>query len=183
MSSNNASAASSDALTNPGNHKGEYFDQLFAKIQEVGAEGYILITGIKPTEEEGDDDEEEDDEEGDDEGEDDDRSPKKKDTRVYTKEEMETLRVILITERRDSCMKKARKMATRGQDGDFIMMFNTHSGNCTIMDILRMTKTAKTKKTLPERFDALFGLTIAINRSDCWLHDNELWGPQGRRHI
>jgi hypothetical protein len=35
------------------------------------------------------------------------------------------------------------------------------------------------KKSPPQKFDALFGLTYAIHYQDSWLHDNECWGNGG----
>ena len=35
------------------------------------------------------------------------------------------------------------------------------------------------KKTIPQKFDALFGLTYAIESCDSWTHDNECWGDGG----
>lgn len=148
-------------------HKKAYFEKLFAKVDEVGAKGYTLVVGVQADcSKDADDDDN------------DSKEDEKSDRRVYTKEQMETLRVILISERRDSYLKKAAKMVTGGQSG-YCMMFNTHTGNQTIMGILRMTKTAKSKKALSEKFDALFGLTYQIHAYDFWVSDNELSGPEG----
>lgn len=135
-----------------------------ATIKEVGAKGRVLILGVKG---EGDEDEDEDYEEEED------------PNIVYTKEQMESLRVILGTPRRIAEVDKARKVVTGGQGGGF-MMFNTENGNQIIFAILRWLKAVKAKKTLPEKFDSLFALTHQLLDIDMWAMDNELHGPGGK---
>jgi hypothetical protein len=59
------------------------------------------------------------------------------------------------------------------------MMFNTNSGNIVIEGIPKEINKAMRKKTFPEKFDAFFALIFQLNAFDCWLHDNEFWGPGG----
>lgn len=56
-----------------------------------------------------------------------------------------------------------------------MMMFNTSSGNDVVFGIPGEVKKALAKKTMPERFNALLGLTYALKDIDFWMNDNEFW--------
>lgn len=152
----------------------EYFkafqDKFKQVLGETKIEGYSLVRGINRRD---DEDEDEDEDETDD-GEKD-----KKTRKPYTKDEVDSIRYILMSKSRIAALKKAEKMVTRGQEDDCCQMYNTHDGNEVILDMLDFIKTAKGKRKLPDRFDAAIGLTIAANTQDCWMHDNEMYGDDG----
>jgi hypothetical protein len=89
-----------------------YFDALDKCKKDTGALGFLVIRGVQNDDEEDDSD--------------DDSCEK------YTAEQMESMRVMIITESREKFMTKAEKFATCGQAGSFMYMFNTHSGNTII---------------------------------------------------
>lgn len=134
-----------------------YMEKLDAKVKAVGAQGITVITWPKPA-----------------------KDAQAKKTPALTKEQMEKMRVLIVNGRRDDYLKKAGKMVNCGQKGS-CMMFNTHSGNKVVLGILRMAKAAQRKKMLPDKFDALFGLTFQIFENDFWVSDNEMSGPDGKR--
>jgi hypothetical protein len=143
------------------------YDQHFARLDEtmnrVKANGYILIKGVEV------DDEVEDDE-GDD--------TRKETQENFTAEQMATIRVFLMTKKRQKSIKKAMKLASCDQDDGF-GMFNTSTGNQVICEALDEVKKISRKKSWPDRFDSLFSLTYALIRYDCWIQDNELYGEDG----
>ena len=53
------------------------------------------------------------------------------------------------------------------------------TGNDVILNLAKMVKKALNKATLPQRFDALFALTFALNQIDSWMHDNECYERGG----
>jgi len=94
-----------------------------------------------------------------------------------TEEQVLSLRRIIITENREKALRRATKFATGGQRG--CMMFNTDSGNMLIAELPREIRKAMKKVSLPDQFDALFGLTYSIYQYDYWMTDNEMYGPGG----
>lgn len=87
-----------------------------------------------------------------------------------------------MTKNRKKLLEKAGDVITGGQAGDYCMMFNTNSGNQAIYSILELAEKAMKKKKLPDRFDAMLGLTMGMNAYDFWLDDNELAGEGGNDH-
>lgn len=163
MASFASTTADSVPTGNEIDYKKAHFDRLSEKIKEVGALGSALIVGIQTADCEEDDEDEEDEED---------------DTKMYTKEQIESLRHIIVNKKRDAAFKVANRMVTGGQ-GDFCM-FNTQSGNDLILNIIRYTKSSKAKKTLPEQYDSLLALTMQIDQYDFWMNDNEFWEPGGK---
>lgn len=162
-----------------------YFDHMDSVLDSVGGKGTMLIVGL-----DGSDDEEEDEEEDIDEDKIEDNEKEKehdetghgdKKKKVLTSEDLSKLRYIIVTENRDKMLDQAIKFVTMGQQDDCMMMFNTHTGNKTIMQIPNKIKAAMKKSTFPLRFDSLFALTHALFSYDCWLHDNEMYGEGGEQ--
>lgn len=145
----------------------KFTERLKSAIHKISAEGYMPIRTIPP--EDNDDDEEE--------------GKGDKPKRVYTEEDMSTLRFILITKNRAKTLKASAKFVTCGQQDDGVMMFNTHDGNVVIEGIPKEVSKAMKKKTLAEKFDALFALTFMLNRYDCWLYDNEFGDEYGEGEL
>ena len=154
------------------NPKDAHFERLKAVQEARGMKGSMLIVGIPR----GEDDEESEEEES---GEDDDEE-EKDDGKVYTAEQMATLRHILVNDARDEALQKAFDFASGGQADQGFMMTNTHDGNQLIFSIPKEVKKATAaKKSLPQRFDALLALTYALKEYDFWIHDNECWEEGG----
>jgi hypothetical protein len=134
-----------------------HFLLLEKKIESLSALGSVLIAGIEGDDEE--DDEEEDDED---------------DDVCYTAEQIRGLRHIIITKNRE---KEIERSTNRfGGGDDCIAMFDTQTGNEAIHYIPIVLKRSMKKKTLSERFDALFAMTYALNYFDTWMVDNEEYG-------
>lgn len=159
-----------------------YFEALEKCVKEQGALGYIVLRGIS-------DDDDDDDSEDEDSS---DRADK------YSQEQMNLMRVVLVTQSRENSMKKADSFATCKQSGSPFMMFNTHSGNVIICGIPKEIAKVSKLKTAAERFDGLFALTRSLNNYDYWfaailfsfaacellshscrMHDNEEWDEGG----
>ena len=94
-----------------------------------------------------------------------------------TAEQMQQLRYVLITKAREKAMDKIEDFCTGGQAGDEMVWFNTGTGNEICFGIPSKVQAALRKKTLPQRFDALFALTHGLYESDVWMCDNECYGP------
>jgi hypothetical protein len=163
----------------------EYFKAFQRKLNQVvnetKVEGYSLVQGVNRHEKDAEEDE--DDEEGGEVSEkeaDEKNAGKKKASRRFTKDEVDSIRYVLMSKSRIDALKKAEKMVTRGQEDDAFQMYNTNDGNVVIFDMLDFIKTVKNKRKLPDRFDAALGLTMAANGNDCWMRDNELYGEDGK---
>ena len=154
----------------------EYVTRLNQTMEEVKGIGSMLVVGINDDD---DDDDEEKDEEEDADDEQAGKKQKKEEKEELTSDQVDTLRHIIITKDRSKFLKSASKFASCGQDQDGFAMFNTHSGNNVISGIIKEVQKAMCKKTLPERFDAMFGLFWALNEYDNWMSDNEEWGEDG----
>lgn len=137
-----------------------HFLLLQSTIESLSALGSVLIVGI---EKEGNEDDEDEDDEDDDEDDD-----------CYTEEQINSLRHIIVTENREKEVERSTRKF--GGGGDFAM-FNTNTGNQTILKIPIALKKCLKKKTLPETFDALFAMTYALNNFDSWMYDNEMYEP------
>jgi len=137
--------------------KDEYFKRLEDAQDKYNCVGSMLVVGVNSA---GSDDESEPDEEPE-----------------YTSEQILQLRHILITKPRAKYLEKADDFCSCGQaDGGFAM-FNTSDGNQICFGIPKQVQAALKKKTMPERFDALFALTNGLKSYDFWMHDNECWEP------
>ena len=133
-----------------------HFLLLEKKIESLSALGSVLIAGI-----EGNGDEEEEDEED-------------EDTVCYTAEQIRGLRHIIITKNRE---KEIERNTNRfGGGGDYMVMFNTQTGNEAIHYIPIVLKKSMKKNSLAEKFDAVFAMTYALNNFDSWMYDNEEYG-------
>jgi hypothetical protein len=145
-----------------------YYKAFQEKIKEVvksvGANGMALVRGISLDEED----------------EEDEAEFTRKENGLYTKDEVDSLRYVLLTKPRAAAYKKATSMILGGQDEDF-GMFDTQDGNNAIMGILEFTQAAAKKKTPAEKFDALIALTLAANNQEMWMMDNELHGEKGEK--
>lgn len=146
--------------------KKAYFDRLSEKVTETAAIGAILIRGLPEDDDEDDDEEDEEAESG-------------KEEKPLTKDQVDSLRHVMMTKNRKKMLEQAGKEITGGQAGDYCMMFDTNSGNQAIYSILELTEKAMKKKSLPDKFDAMFGLTMNMDRYDFWIQDNELYGEGG----
>jgi hypothetical protein len=134
-----------------------FFVVLRKFVEEHRAVGYTIIRGINADDEEEDSEEESDDK-----------------RKKYTAEQMDAIRVLIITESREKLMKKADKFASGGQAGSGFCMFNTHSGNVIIMGIPHEISKVSKLKTAAERFDGLLALTYALGKWDYWFEQQLL---------
>jgi hypothetical protein len=137
--------------------KAAHFARLDKAIKQYKCLGSMLIVGINGTEASDDEDEDEDDD----------------DDKECSAEEIARLRHVLINASRDKALSSAMKFASCG--GGF--MFGTNEGNLVCEGIPVEVQKALKKKSMPERFDALFALTHSILSFDYWIHDNECWEP------
>jgi hypothetical protein len=144
-----------------------YYKAFQEKLKEVvksaGANGMALVRGISLDEED----------------EEDEAEFTRKENGLYNKDEVDSLRYVLMTKPRAAAYKKAMSMIMGGQDEEDFGMFGTQDGNNAIMGILEFTAAATKKKTPAEKFDALIALTLAANSQDMWMMDNELHGEKG----
>jgi hypothetical protein len=138
--------------------------------------GSAIVAGIER-------EEDEDEDEGEDENEDkEDKDNEREDERENTAEEVGRLRYFLLNESRIDALKKYETMVTCGQEDDGIMMFDTSSGNNTIMETLgELDKIRKLKA--PAQIDHLFALTLVLQSYDYWAIDNEYGGEGGELNV
>lgn len=149
----------------------DYFKRLWDTVEVQSAVGYCLIIGIPE-----DDENDQGDVENDEDVEDKERNGMKE-KKNYSKDQIDSLRHVVITKNRAKQLEKATDMATCGQAGDCCRIYNTQSGNDIIYGIDRWMKNAKSLRTAALRFDAYFALTFAINRNcSVWAQDNEMSG-------
>jgi len=114
-----------------------------------------------------DDEDDEDEEESDDE-------KKEEDTSKYTKEQMESLRYIMMTKGRDEQLAKMRELVLGDQANGMIMSFNT-SFSWHVLETWRTMKKRLSKvKTKPSlELDMLMAYTYVLKEYDTWMNDNE----------
>ena len=137
----------------------EYFDRRTAWINKHNdISGAILVKGISRSND-SEDESESDDEEND-------------DTSKYTTEQMNSLRVIMITKNRSEQHEKMGKLILGDQYGDSFKMFNT-SFSYDVLDSWQRVKGRLSKMTPSEKFDALLAYTHTLKQYDVWMHDNE----------
>jgi hypothetical protein len=137
----------------------EYFDRRTAWMNEhKDISGAILVKGISRSND-SEDESESDDEEND-------------DTSKYTTEQMNSLRVIMITKNRSEQHEKMGRLILGDQYGDSFKMFNT-SFSYDVLDSWQRVKGRLSKMTPSEKFDALLAYTHTLKQYDVWMHDNE----------
>ena len=153
-----AEAPSPSKVVSPKEAHFNRLDEFMEKLD--GCLGQMLVVGI-----ENDVDEEEEEEE------------------EYTVEQMSQLRHILITKSRNNAIEEAMDFVTCGQVGDVIMMFNTRTGNNVCFGLPNEIRKCLKGKSVPAKFDKLFGLTYGLHFHNDWMNDNECWEPGGALNI
>lgn len=154
-------SAKKSKTADPGSVSKTPHDAYFHRLDKFRAEhkdilGPMLIRGI-PSSNDSDEDEDEDED---------------KDTSKYTKEQMDSLRFIMITKSRENQLETMSKLVLGDQYGDSIMMFNT-SFSYDVLDSWHMLKTRLSRMTPAKKFDALLAYTHTVKQHDTWMHDNE----------
>jgi len=120
--------------------------------------GSILVKGIERDENDDDDEEDEEAEE---------------DTSKYTKEQMDSLRHIMVTKNREKQLNAMRKLVLGDQANEYCLFFNT-SFSYHIRDSLKTLRGKLTRaKTPSAKFDILFAYTHQVKEHNVWMHDNE----------
>lgn len=185
-SSRNENTTSEDTTTTTSAvatpNRDAFFDHLNRVKDRCGAIGYTYVEGIERDEEEDDedeDDEDDDDGDDDDEGGNDKEKTDNKAAKDYTVEQLADVRIILVTPQREKALKQAVRFVTCGQEGDWVKMFDTNTGNIVVEGIPKELNKIMRKKTFPEKFDAFFALIIQLRAYDSWMYDNEMYGPDG----
>mmetsp|Transcript_38927 Transcript_38927/g.90770 ORF Transcript_38927/g.90770 Transcript_38927/m.90770 type:complete len:282 (-) Transcript_38927:333-1178(-) len=141
-----------------------YFERMQDKQDEIGAIGQMLIVGINRKGGKGGDDDSEDD---DDESQDEEDEPKV----PYTQEELDTLRFILVTQRRADLLDEMREVVLEDQAHDMIVMLNTRF-SYHILDLIDEYASLRIKD--PKlKFDRLLAFTYTIYDQDTWVFDHE----------
>ena len=146
------------------------YDEYFAKLKKFQTEngfiGQMLIKGIpSKRNEDGDYDSDDDDDEEED-----------VDKSTYTKEDMESLRFILINQSRADQLEEMEKLVLGDQAGSPFMMFNTSFSYQVLnswYSVKQMMSSRSATMTLTKRIDILFAYTHIIHQHDVWMHDNE----------
>lgn len=156
-------------------NKDRFFAHLRSVISNYNAEGYQLIRGMEEDEDDEDDEDEED--EGNENEMDDDKKGegqmKKKND--YPEENFQAMRLVLLTKNRERFYKKGLDFVAPKDESGADVMFDTQRGNAIIAGMKKKITNAMNCKELPGRFDALYGLTVALNAHDAWLNDNDSW--------
>lgn len=128
--------------------------------------GARMISGISAK---NDDDEEWDEDDEDEEEEDEDVDPS-----TYTKEQMDSIRYVMITKKRQDASEDMEALILGDQMNDPIKTFSTsfshHVHSIFHEEFLPMYRS---KRAWPVKFDLLFGFTDCLSRYDVWMHDNE----------
>jgi len=92
-----------------------------------------------------------------------------------TAKQVNKLRNILLTKRRNVQVHHYEDFATDGQGGEGITFSNTSTGNNIILKMPNEIKKILKKSPLSAAFDALLGLTYNLHRYDSWISDNECY--------
>jgi hypothetical protein len=140
-----------------------YYDKQIDFMNEKGYIGSILVNVIPR--DEGDEDEEEDDDEEEEEEE-------EEDTSKYTEAQMNGLRFVLMTQKRNDAMDKMHALILRDQANSRLKMFNTSYSNWVRYSIYAI-KALLNGETPADKFDLLFGYTYVLKYYDYWMQDNE----------
>ncbi len=93
---------------------------------------------------------------------------------VYSKEQLESLRYILITVNRQKAQDKAMNFVACDQKINKIQMFDMNKGNSVVRGIPKQIKGAMGQASEPQKFDALLALTCALKDVNGWIENNEL---------
>jgi hypothetical protein len=128
--------------------KGAYLEALGTAVRSNNCLGSMLVIGI--VNEDSDEDSDEDNE--------------------YNEEQIASLRYILINDARDKALKHGHYFASCGQCEKQYSTWYKSDGRKLIFGIPSEVKTAMAKKTIPERFDALFALTHGLQQFDFWMN-------------
>ena len=160
MSFNSAPTAAKDVTMTMEGNSGEttktpydlYFEQMHAFQKDHNLTGQMLVRGLGL-----DDDEEEDEEE---------------DNSKFTTEQMDSLRIILLTDSRMNLLEEYRRLILGDQADGGIMMFNT-SFSYEVMGSWDVCKRHLARKSPSKKLDILIAYTHNIFVNDCWMHDNE----------
>ena len=117
--------------------------------------GGMLIRGIKSDDDESDEESSE------------------PDNSKYTKEEMDSVRFVLITQSRSDNLDQMHDFILGDQANSSMMMFNTsfsyHIRDC----FFELKEDLSNMRKWDRKFDKLFAFTFLVNRYDVWMHDNE----------
>jgi len=133
-------------------------DQFNNYMEVNGFLGSILIKGIEK------DENHETDEEGEEEEE---------DTSKYTKEQMESLRFIMVTKNREKQLDIMRKLVLGHQANDSFLMFNTSFSYRILYSLNTLRRKLARAKSPSAKFDMLFAYTNQVKEHNYWMHDNE----------
>lgn len=98
---------------------------------------------------------------------------KKVDESKLTTEQMQSLRVVLITKNREKQLDKMRELIY-GEDDFYLMKGNTSfSNNLLASWKYTMKKRLSGMKDPSKKLDVLFAYLFTMHRHDFWMHDNE----------
>ncbi len=81
-------------------------------------------------------------------------------------------RYFLVNKQREKYLKYGKKYYKQFYEGSFD---RTRSGNDLIWHLPDEISKSMKKKTIPEKFNNLFGLTVGLMEHKWWIEDNELW--------
>ena len=152
-----------------------YFDQRneFRKRYSETVKGWVLIKGLEDDDEDDDEDDSDLDEE--------EKEEKKKN---YTWEEMNSMRVVVLTPNRADQLEAMEKLVLADQYGKHIQMFDTrfsyhveHVWQNIVkpqLVVLSNNDSENSPMTTPsEQLDLLFAFTYMIQLYDVWMYDHE----------
>ena len=159
-------------------HKSPY-DIEMERLQQIcdqcSGVGYSLIRGVarepKPTLDVpvlGNDDDDIDDDDDDD-----------FDPTECSQEQVNHVRVIIITKERQDRMEEMSKLILGEQHGQSLMMFSTSFSNQVINAWNAFTVRFQEAVNWQEKFDLLLGFTDTLKEHDVWMNDHEVgWGGE-----
>ena len=107
---------------------------------------------------------------------------KKRNKRNKSVEQMSQLQIIYLSLRQNNnAIKEAssKVVVTCGQVGDVIMMFNTRTGNNVCFGLPNEIRKCLKGKSVPAKFDKLFGLTYGLHFHDDWMNDKQSFVEPG----
>lgn len=132
--------------------------------------GYSLIRGVARGTKQNDDEDDDDDEIADD----DDFDPTE-----CSQEQVDHVRVIIITKERQDRMEEMSKLILGEQHGQDFMTFNTSFSNRVISAWNAFTVRFQQALEWQEKFDLLLGFTDTLKEHDFWMNDHEVgWGGE-----
>ena len=102
-------------------------------------------------------------------------------SKEYTKAQLAKAKLMMVPDNRRKEVQDADRWIRKicgDDDDDFggFMMMNTGTGNNIIMSLGPSLMNINRIRTLPERFDSLVAITLALHRFDSWIYDNEMYG-------